>query len=177
MEREKNNESWGRRLFNTWPCFRGTIFFIYLPSKQLSVITRCHVCTITLSDLIGWVNARRGRGWWKSSNWTSYFSSVQRGCFASGCSSCNRRQTQHSFKTPPSGRVLSCACYTKLFNPQLGSWLIAAWPFTSIRINSLEAVLALLNTSHFCSRRPRIYTTLLIAISLGTVIFFLSFSF
>lgn len=113
---------------------------------------------------------------WKSSDWTSCLSSVQEAVLPLGFHSVIEDRHNSPFKTPRSGRVLSSARYTELFNPQLGSWLIAVWPFTSIHINSLEAVLALLDASHSCSQRPRIYTTLLIAISLGTVAF-LFFSF
>lgn len=74
-----------------------------------------------LSDLIGWVNARQGEGGVEEQRLDILFVLGSEGCFASGLSLCNRRQTQQSFKTPRLGRALSSARYTKLFNPQLGS--------------------------------------------------------
>lgn len=55
-------------------CFCANISLIYLPSKQLLIIRRCHVSTMMLSDLSGWVNAhQRGKEGGKSSDWTPFF--------------------------------------------------------------------------------------------------------
>lgn len=83
--------------------------------------------------------------------------------FCLGTALCNQRQTQHRlFKHLD--RLSSLIC--PLFNPQLWPWLIAVRPFTSIHINSQEAVLALPGASHLSSLGPGVYTWLLMVIRL-----------
>lgn len=157
-------------MFNTRPCFHVNISFIYLPSKQLSIIRWRRVCTVMLSDLIDWVNAHQWEGGIEEQRLDTLLVLGSERCFASGLSLCNRRQTQQSFKTPRSGRVLSSASAWVMINSSLTLHL-HPYKFSGGCFGSL------FNASHFCSWRPRFYTTLLIAISLGKVIFLLAFFF